>query len=112
MERLWYLSINGASEGPYSVDELARDPRFNPDVLVRKEGMELWLLAGDVEELAEIFKDKEDSEEEEEHQEEPLGKGEGEGIIVSSYSSSNGPFWVIILLLLLIFLILTYLRAH
>lgn len=51
----WFILINGRKEGPYSVQDLAKDPRFLPDTLVWSVGYHNWVEAQTVPELAKIF---------------------------------------------------------
>lgn len=60
MEKSWYLIIEGTTHGPYTPEELLREPAFTPDTLVWRDGMEGWLPARDVPELKELFKDHAD----------------------------------------------------
>lgn len=57
-EEIWYLIVNGSTEGPFAYDDLLGHPGFDPDVLVWKDGMEGWTPAREVLELKELFEDK------------------------------------------------------
>lgn len=60
-EKEWFIIIDNRQEGPFSMIDLKREPRFNPDVLVWKKGFKEWLPARKVEELDEVFADEEPS---------------------------------------------------
>lgn len=58
-QKEWYIIVENRQEGPYSILELKRDLRFNPDTLVWKRGFKEWLPARAVAEIAEAFVDEE-----------------------------------------------------
>lgn len=58
MNKIWYIDIDGKSEGPFSVDDLSRDLRITPDTLVWKAGFKSWKPMREVPELKEVFADK------------------------------------------------------
>ncbi len=54
----FYVAVNGKQKGPYDINKLKsmlEKSEFDKDMLVWKDGMETWVSAGDVEELAPIF---------------------------------------------------------
>lgn len=54
----WYCLFRGRKEGPFSIADLKRHPRFTPDTLVWKKGFSEWVKAEHVRELAKIFKEE------------------------------------------------------
>lgn len=62
---LWFININGQVEGPFTIDELKKDMRLNPDTLVWRKGFKEWLLIRNVPELSDLFKEEIEKEEEE-----------------------------------------------
>lgn len=64
MEKIWYIRFGSIQEGPYSVQDLKRDPRVKPDHLVWKKGFSHWIPIRDVLELKVVFEDDEPVEEE------------------------------------------------
>jgi len=57
MEKIWYIKIHGNREGPYSLLDLKRDRRINPDTLVWRQGFDCWQPIRYVPELQVIFED-------------------------------------------------------
>jgi hypothetical protein len=60
MDKIWYIDVNGKSEGPFSIDDLRRDLRITPDTLVWKEGFPSWKPIRKVPELKAVFADEPD----------------------------------------------------
>ena len=58
MVKEWYIWINGAEEGPYSIQDLKNYRNLTPDTLVWKKGFKAWVSMRSVPELKEVFKDK------------------------------------------------------
>ena len=54
----WYCLFRGRKEGPYSLEELRRHPRFCPDTLVWKKGFPQWVKASKIREFEKIFKEE------------------------------------------------------
>jgi len=57
-EKEWFIIVENRQEGPFSLLDLKRNPRFTPDTLVWKKGFKEWTAARDVSEIAEVFKDE------------------------------------------------------
>lgn len=57
----WFVIFDKKQEGPYSLLDLKKDPRFTPDHLVWRKGFHEWTPARFVIELQEIFKDEPES---------------------------------------------------
>ncbi len=53
----WFIIVNQLQCGPYSLSDLRKDGRFNPDTFVWKKGFKSWVKARFVLELKEVFKD-------------------------------------------------------
>lgn len=54
----YYLAVEGKQKGPYDISkfkEMAAKGTFDKDSLVWKDGMENWVRAGDIEDMAVIF---------------------------------------------------------
>lgn len=58
MDKIWYIKINGNREGPYSITDLRRDRRINPDTLVWRQGFDRWQQLRYVPELQVVFDDQ------------------------------------------------------
>ena len=54
----WYCLFRGRKEGPFSVSELRRHPRFCPDTLVWKKGFPRWVKASKIREFEKMFKEE------------------------------------------------------
>jgi hypothetical protein len=100
MTREWFLWVQGRKEGPYSVEELKKNPHFTPDTLVWKKGYTKWVPAGSVKELNKIFKDEEEHKEDQEPEHKVLQAGHVQ--ILSASLPPNYFFWWIILILLIL----------
>ena len=59
-DKIWYIYIDGREEGPFSKRELRHDLRITPQTLARKEGSSAWLPIGSIQELSDIFEEKEE----------------------------------------------------
>ncbi len=62
MKPEWFIIIENHQEGPFSLLDLKRDPRFTPDTLVWKRGFTEWVAARFIAELQQIFKDEPEGE--------------------------------------------------
>lgn len=56
IEKIWWIAIDGKSEGTYSYLDLERDERLTPKTPVWKEGWENWKKISEVDELKDIFR--------------------------------------------------------
>ncbi|MEI6531768.1 MAG: DUF4339 domain-containing protein [Chlamydiota bacterium] len=56
--KVWYILIENQEEGPYSLQDLKKDRRLTPFVLVRKSGSKRWYPIGRVKALKAVFKDE------------------------------------------------------
>ena len=52
-QQIYYMVIDEQSAGPFSLEEVAAHPQLNPETLVWKPGIENWVPAKDLPELAE-----------------------------------------------------------
>lgn len=93
---MWFI-WDGASQGPFSVKQLSRDPRVTPDTLAWRVGMERWRPMRQIPELEILFKDPETVET---SSPEVIG-GEGEGESVLTFTCQEPPwlFWILLALL-------------
>lgn len=103
MEKVWYIKIDASVEGPFTVEELARDKRLSPDTLVWKKGFEAWKKAGEVEELSFLFEEEPPENEEEEDKGKLLRNLPLDDEIAIDGSEAPPPLhlWLLILLILL-----------
>lgn len=61
---MWYIVVEGKTEGPFSFLELRKDSRITPDTFVWREGFEGWKRIREVPELKSLFdEDKKDASE-------------------------------------------------
>jgi hypothetical protein len=102
MEKEWFILIDGRKEGPYSIFDLKRDPRFTPDTSVWKKGFAQWVPAREVKELKKVFKDQIEEENEKEHEQELRLKGTQE-ILTAHLHPSYFIWWVIIIIIVLLY---------
>lgn len=105
-EKVWFIKINGNSEGPLSINDLKFDKRITPDTLVWKEGFPKWIPIRYVQELKEIFKDEE-AEQKPKDQELPIKftKIDDEITLDLHYNPLPFLFWILILITLLLYFI-------
>jgi hypothetical protein len=57
MDKIWFIFIDGQSEGPNSYEDLKNDSRLTPDTWVWKEGFDNWKKIREVKELENLFKE-------------------------------------------------------
>lgn len=57
MTKIWYILIDGKSEGPWTFDELKENSKITPDTLAWKEGFDNWTKIRDIPELKELFEE-------------------------------------------------------
>lgn len=107
MRKEWYIRIEGASEGPYSISDLKKDPRLTPDTLAIREGMQNWLPIKDIPELKEIFEEKKTGTEEEKKPEEEEEVAGPERILEMS-PDPNYLFYIILVVVLIVLLFLFF----
>jgi len=55
MEKHWFLYLNDEQEGPYSLLELRKDDRLNPETFAWREGMSDWKRIVEIPELSDLF---------------------------------------------------------
>ena len=109
MEKIWYLIVEGATLGPHTVDELLREPGFNPNSLVWRPGFADWTVAKEVPELAPLFEKKnEDLAEWEEDEEETGSLAEGEAILAVKKEPPFFLIWLIIAGLIFLYLAIQF----
>lgn len=101
---MWYVIIEGATLGPFTEDELFRQPGFTPDSLVWRDGFAGWTPARDVEELKDLFKDK-NSPQQEEEDEDDKSKLTGDDVLAAKAEPPFLLIWFIIAALILIYLL-------
>lgn len=113
MEKSWYLIIGATTMGPYTLEELAREPGLTPDTLVWRDGFADWVPARDVVELKAFFKDKKSPPpvaEDEEPKKKPLASSNGEILLAEG---SEPPFfliWLIVALLIFLYLAIQFIQ--
>lgn len=107
-ERIWYIQVADAEEGPYSVLDLKADERITPETLVWREGFPEWVPIGSVEELREVFTDDVTSASEEVDSPDDTLPVPDEVVIVSTAGGPSFNFWFIIAILIVIYLILLF----
>lgn len=54
---MWYIRIAEGIEGPFSKEQLKRDPRLTPDTYVWRAGFAKWKKIRDVAELRDLFEE-------------------------------------------------------
>lgn len=109
MEKSWYLIIEGTTHGPYTPEELLREPSFTPDTLVWHDGMDGWKPARDVPEIQELFKDHEAFNPPlNEEPSEPTPAAEGEVLLAVKKEPPFFLIWLIIAALIFIYLAIQF----
>lgn len=106
-QKIWFIQIGGNQEGPFSVIDLKRDPRVNPDTLVWRKGFNSWLPIRKVPELKNVFKDEPSPSQDEEEVE--AGKAvRGKDALVIDRQKDPPPifFFLLIILIVVLFMIL------
>ncbi len=100
----WYCLFRGRKEGPFSLADLKRHPRFTPDTLVWKKGFPQWVKASKIRELEKIFKE-----------EKQRSKGEKNGKDKRTFQGAEiltarqtPPPYIVFLIIVMIFVFLTY----
>lgn len=58
LKKEWYIIVDNRQEGPFSLMDLRRDPRFTPDTLTWKKNFKEWIAARYVPEMREVFADE------------------------------------------------------
>lgn len=100
MDKKWYIEIQGNREGPYSFEDLKRDPRLTPDTLVWKEGFKRWKPIREVSELKHLFKDEPSPQVQEENAD--LGKSRiDEELTLDLGREPPYLFWILIALIVI-----------
>ena len=97
-KREWLIQVEDRTEGPYSIDELRRHPRFTPDTLVWKKGFKNWVPAKKVSELNKVFKDLGPKTDDEEQEKRMRGVQE---VLTATINPSYFLWWLIIILVIL-----------
>lgn len=108
MTKEWFILIDGRQEGPYSFEELKRNPFITPDTLAWKKGYAKWQPIRAIEELKELFKDESEAVPTEERlkPKKPFSKLETEqDILALQRDPFQFFFWILILLLVLIYVV-------
>jgi hypothetical protein len=57
----WFIILGNEQLGPFSLADLKNEPKFNPDTLVWRKGLQEWVKARFVPEMQEVFKDQPES---------------------------------------------------
>lgn len=105
MDKVWYIYIDDAQEGPFSKQELIADSRLTLDTLVWKEGFEDWVPLKKVNELRVLFEKQHPSMKPKEVSESACISNQDE-IALDYGKDPNFPFlFVLLALSLLIYLI-------
>lgn len=110
MDKIWFISIDNKSEGPFTYDELRRDTRIIPDTLAWRDGFENWKKISEIPELKKIFEDESKKDEEEESQIKTLKKDplQDELVLEMLDMRQEPPYfiWIILALVSLLYIIL------
>jgi hypothetical protein len=108
MKKEWFIKLDEVEQGPFTINELKRNPFITPETLVWKKGFKAWIPIGSVKELKEVFKDEKEPDEEKESEDESSEKykkagGWSHDQITLAAQSDPGNFiiWLIIILLIL-----------
>lgn len=95
MDKIWYIIVDGSTEGPFTQEELKTHPYVTPDTLCWKDAMEKWTPIRDVEELKDLFKEPDASAKEEEVE----ANGEVPNVDLALAIKKDPPFLILWLLL-------------
>lgn len=107
----WFVIIDHQQEGPYSLWELKAHPRFTPDSLVWKKGLQEWVRARNVPEMRGLFHDDEEEPSEGETSKvcRPKGKGESElAVLTMQQDPYQFVFWLVLILVILFYSLYQY----
>ncbi|MCB1135374.1 MAG: DUF4339 domain-containing protein [Chlamydiia bacterium] len=106
MQRVWFVRVDGQTEGPYTGLELRDDPRVSLDSLVWKAGFPDWVPLREVPTLARLF-EEEPEEEEEPPKWQPSEKMRPDDVLLLLDTSPPNPtFWLLICAILLLYLVI------
>lgn len=103
----WYIDIDGATEGPFSIADLRHDLRITPDTLVWKKGFDKWVPIRSVAELRDVFRDPEEQSPKHPHQEmdEQAAQPQDE-LVIDMSGEPPDFFWILIILLALAYFLI------
>ena len=106
-EKVWFIILENKQEGPYSILDLKKEARFNPDTLIWKKGFKEWTAARNVAEIQEVFSDELPSQETQEpHQGKALGSDLGQES-QATLTMQQDPYqlilWILVVLLIIIY---------
>lgn len=110
MKKIWYIDIRGQLEGPYSLGDLRRDKRVNPDTLVWREGFAHSVPIRNVPELKNVFTDEEPAKEKKEKKHPLNGKQQSDLILLEM--SQEPPFFIWAIIVLTLFMLAWYLHRQ
>lgn len=106
MGKIWYISIDGKEEGPYSIRDLKFDYRVTPDTLAWKEGFESWLPIRDIPELKELFEEETPVVGEKEEKGEVSGTGPQDELVLDFHREPSFLFfWLIIAVVIICYVL-------
>ena len=111
-EKIWYVYLDGAQQGPFAVSALGGVVGFSPDSFVWREGLADWVPAGTLPELAPLFKDQDtpddewyDDEDDDEEEKSGARRLPDGGTAVIKMEPNQFIFWFVIILLIITYML-------
>lgn len=96
----WYIRVHRAAEGPFSIEDLLRDPRVDEKTFAWRRGMAAWMPIEQIPELAPLFKKPKSRPKFKIFSDSQENGGGGEGILTLTQDPFN--FYLLIAILLII----------
>ena len=107
MNKIWYILVDGNSQGPWTFDELKANRSITPDTLAWKEGFVHWKKIRDIPELQALFDDSPETDETEENCE-PIKEGSPQDGLVMVMDQREPPYilWLLVAFISLMYVLL------
>lgn len=102
----WFIIVENQQLGPFSLQDLKREPRFTPDTLVWKKDFKEWIEARFVLELQKLFKDDPDPHSVYQPPQEKGQKGDfhdNQDVLTMQQDPYQFILWVVLLFLILFY---------
>lgn len=112
MAKEWFILIKGKKEGPFTPEELKRDPRVTPDTLVWKKGFADWIPIRNVAELQDLFEDTPPKKEEETAEQPEIDLGPYQMVLAVQRDPPHLIIWLILATLIMIYVFYNLIYSH
>lgn len=94
---VWFIMVDGKKQGPFSINDLKKNPHVSPLTLVWKKGFKKWVPMGSVDGLRKIFESRVN----EKNQDRPKLKAGPEIVLEEGKSGFFPSMWWLILAILI-----------